>query len=644
MPRSRNGAVGAASAPAERPRPGSAIRLVLSSILSSIVALAAPSSGLGGQAEPAQARSSTKPSDTSANSGPPKAEEVDTIALRAQTQEQLKSLETASSPGPTTTAGVGPRPGSSPTGLSASPTDSAMDKQLGELLRGRLGWLEAYDRATIDLKKATAPERSPEQQLADAKEQLGRAQAILAQAASRPESLLPAAYRGATAGASAHLSAEMKDAMEAATNDVKDWRSRLETLRTEVVNRESQQNVHRTERDKLFQRVASLKARAAEHDAVASATTARERRLAQERLINAKWESRVEGLRFQVVEAQIALETKLAAVRDLNLQACQAQIQVAEKTLDLMMNRYRAIADRQERTLKEKAAQEDNTARRSEDPLERFIAHRTADLLELEAQVVKNEQAEVTSPPPSLNEQRNQADHAEADFARIKALLDDGRVSRLDAIRLNNDFRRIGPERDRLLRNEMTIVETRLQYYEDVLTSVEIELLRDSLHDRGELDRLRERLPASRWPEAERILAELERKHRALLLRRRAALERLTDCTTQTLEQISRRLSILDEEYGFIRTHIFWVRDQEPIGLPTINLGAGELKILAKALATLTQDAIWPRHLGRTSPEFLAAALAVLVLPIGLFRLRRFLRARLECDLPANTGRVAGGG
>ena len=53
-------------------------------------------------------------------------------------------------------------------------------------------------RRSIDLKKATDPERSPEQQLADAKEQLGRLQAILAQAASRPESLLPAAYRGAS--------------------------------------------------------------------------------------------------------------------------------------------------------------------------------------------------------------------------------------------------------------------------------------------------------------------------------------------------------------------------------------------------------------------------------------------------------------
>ena len=46
-----------------------------------------------------------------------------------------------------------------------------------------------------------------------------------------------------------------------------------------------------------------------------------------------------------------------------------------------------------------------------------------------------------------------------ADFAEIKQLLDDGNVSRLDALRLNNDFRRIGPERGRLLRNELATVE-----------------------------------------------------------------------------------------------------------------------------------------------------------------------------------------
>ncbi len=301
-----------------------------------------------------------------------------------------------------------------------------------------------------------------------------------------------------------------------------------------------------------------------------------------------------------------------------------------------MQSRYSAAAERQERALKEEAVAEENKARRSDDPLERFRARRVSELLELEAQVVKHEQALATSPPPSLVEQRGLADRATEDFARIKQLLDDGRVSRLDAIRLNNDFRRIGPERDRLLRNEMAIVEARLQYYEDTLTGVEIELLQDSLHDRYEHDMLKERLSPSRWAEGESIVAALERSHRAMLERRRSVLEKLNDGTAQTLDEIARRLAILDEEYGFIRTHIFWVRDQEPIGLGTITQGARECRHVVQALLRLAQESARPQHWGRRSAEFVTAAVAALVLPIGLVRLRRLLRGLIGRDLPAS--------
>ena len=184
-----------------------------------------------------------------------------------------------------------------------------------------------------------------------------------------------------------------------------------------------------------------------------------------------------------------------------------------------------------------------------------------------------------------------------------------------------------------MLHNELAIVEARLQFYEDVLTNVEIELLQDSQHDRFEHDLLRERLPQSRWAEGEALLSEFEQKHRTLLIRRRAALERLTESTAQTLDQISRRLRILDEEYGFIRTHIFWVRDQEPIGLGTITQGVRELNHLMRALARLAQESIRRRHYGRASAEFISAVVAALGLPFGLLRLRRLLRILIERDL-----------
>ncbi|HKI21430.1 MAG TPA: small-conductance mechanosensitive channel, partial [Isosphaeraceae bacterium] len=356
---------------------------------------------------------------------------------------------------------------------------------------------------------------------------------------------------------------------------------------------------------------------------------------AQERLVNFEWEARVESLRLQVIEAEIGLEVKLAEVSELTLHVCRAHIKIAEKTLEQMRARYRVAAENHDRDLKQAAAKEESKARSSDDPLERFRARHTALLLVLEAQVLKSEQAVATSPSPSLDEQRNLADHALRDSEQIKGLLDDGRVSRLDAIRLNNDFRRIGPERDRLLRNEMATVEAQLQFYEDALTSVELELIQDSLHDRFEHDLLRERVSPSHRSEGESLLNELERKHRRLLVRRRVALEKLSERASHTLQQVVRRLSILEEEYGFIRTHIFWVRDQDPIGLATLVQGARECNYLLNGLLRLAQETTKANLWGQPSAEFLVTALAVLVLPVALVRLRRALWGLIQRGLPA---------
>jgi potassium efflux system protein len=565
--------------------------------------------------------------------------EAEAASLRAQTLKQLKALEatpsaaTSASPQPNE---AGPRAAGSPSG-AASPTPTAGDRALHPVLQDRLRWLDEYDKAAKELKKAKHPEPSPEQQASDGKSELSRLRAILTQAAGQPEALLPPAYRGLGVGGSAALGAELKDALEAMRTEVKEATSKLEATRAAVQRQDGQQAARRAERDRLFQRVAMNKARSTDREAVSATATATApaRRLSHERSINGEWESKVEALRLEVLEAQLALESKLAGVREVLLQVDQARLDVATKTLALLQDRYRAAAESRERDLKAKAAREERMAWRSEDPLERFRARRLAELLELEAQVVKSEQALATNPTPSLDEQRGLADHAEADFARIKELLDDGRVSRLDAIRLNHEFRRIGPERDRLLRNEMAVVELRMQYYEDALTHVELELFQDSLRDRFEHDLVRERLPASRWTQGEALLAEFARRHRDLLVRRRAALERLTDITAQTHEQIGRRLAILDEEYGFIRTHIFWVRDQEPIGLTTFSQAVRELQHLATALGRLVQETAKGKLWGRASAEFVVGALAALGLPVGLVRLRRTLRGLIQREMPS---------
>src|SRR5262249_26127252 len=118
------------------------------------------------------------------------------------------------------------------------------------------------------------------------------------------------------------------------------------------------------------------------------------------------------------------------------------------------------------------------------------------------------------------------------------------------------------------------------------------------------------------------------------LKRQKVALTGLVSRAALTLEQVTRRLRVLEDEYGFIRTHIFWVRDQEPIGLETVSRMGRELRRLGRGLLKLAEEAgdhgLWRQPPG----EFMAAAAAVVILPLGLFRIRRILRRRITRALP----------
>jgi len=578
--------------------------------------------------------------------------DADVASMRAETLERLKALdptgttEAVSSPEPArsnTPAGPNSQAvataSTSSSGAAELPSPSSdpnKGKPLPDLLRDRLRWLKEYDNASVALQKATHPEPSPTQEVAELKEELARLKAILSQAAQSPESLLPPLFRGPTVKVSASLATELKDALESTSSELKDWKTKLETLRSEISKWDNSQKSRHSERDRLFQQVTALTAKSQEYEAaVADAPTAAARRLAHERLVNFQWAARVESLRLQVLEAQLALEARLSEVRELKLEVYRAHIQITNRTLVPMQSRYRLVTEDQERDLSQAKANEENKARSSADPLERFRARRTAELMALEILVNKSEQARTISPPPTYEDQKTLADRAEIDFANIKELLDDGKVSRLDAVRLNNEFRRIGPERDRLLRNEMAVVESQLQFYENALTEVELELLQDSLHDRFEHDLLREGLPQARWAEGEALVNDLERKQRLLLVRRRDALEKLAKRASHTLQQVVRRLDILNSEYGFIRTNIFWVRDQEPIGLLTVTQAAREFNHLVRGMLRLAQETVKPNLWGQPSAEFVVTALAVLALPVGLMRMRRILGVLIKRNLPA---------
>ncbi|MFO0911252.1 MAG: hypothetical protein U0794_23425 [Isosphaeraceae bacterium] len=509
---------------------------------------------------------------------------------------------------------------------------TAATKALREVYGERLDWLKEWEKATKERQAAEKPEPSPEKQAAEWKADLERIQATLTPAAKDPNLLLPAAFRSLPAEVPEKTRSEMKEAIDAAQAELKERTGKLEQFRSEPSRNDSAaQAAARSQRDKIHRRVAGLKARAAEREAaLAEARGAESRQLAQERLINFQWEARVENERLKAIEARIDLDAKLADLAALNLQVLQAHVGLAQKSLDQLKSRYSSVAARQERDLHSAADKEKSRAKQVDDPLERYRAKRNAELLELEARVLAVENLLATSPSPSLEEQRKLADKAETDFNAIKALLDDHRISQLDALRLNNDFRRIGPERARLSRNELAVAARRLSDAESALSTVELELLYDVRDDRYELESLLERLPKALHPKAIVVLEELEQRHLALLIKRRTALEKLASRAEQTHDQILRRLQILDDHYGFIRTNLFWLRDQEPIGPSTLVGIQHETQRLLRGGVRQVEELLDASTWGRVSPEFLGAVLGLVLLPWPLRLARRSLIAELK--------------
>jgi len=163
-------------------------------------------------------------------------------------------------------------------------------------------------------------------------------------------------------------------------------------------------------------------------------------------------------------------------------------------------------------------------------------------------------------------------------------------------------------------------------------------LIEDTRQDQFEHEALLERLPPERRSAAGLVFDEIEGKHRAILVRRRDALKALAGRAAETLKEVKSRLAVLDDGYGFIRTSIFWVRDQDPIGPESLRQGGREVARLGKATFRIAGEAVDSRNWSRVSAEFTAAAVGLVVLPFGLFRVRRRLGEQIAIHLPEPVG------
>ena len=518
-------------------------------------------------------------------------------------------------------------------------------KPVAELLTVRLALLEDWKKAAAAREAAEKPKRTPEAEAAEIRAELEKTRALLEQAGKAPDALLPEVFRAVEKEKAGDPKrpegrlAEMKEAIDSARNDLKDQSAQLETLRAEGSRTLAAQiAAMRAERDKVFQGLAGLTAQRGEGMAGdGSSASGEAREVARERLANLEWQARTETERLATLEARITLDTRRIDLGTLQIQARVARVQLARKLADRMDARYEALAERRRNDLKQAVAKEETRAAASNDPLERRRAQRTAQLLELESQVVAYEKTYATAGGASIQKQSELKDRAVTEFAELKKLLDDGSVSPLDALRLKNDFRRIAPERAQVVRTDLAATEAELTHFENALTDAEIDLVNDDRDDRFDRESLLEQLPAARRGEAEAMLDDLEARHKALLNRRRNVLRNLAGQAEEAHNCVVERVKTLDLQYAFIRTHIFWIRDAEPIGATTLAHARDDSLRTARALGHLALEAGDRNLWGRPSPAWLASLVALMVVPLPLLLGRRALdRMRLADDAPTS--------
>lgn len=520
-------------------------------------------------------------------------------------------------------------------GLPPSEKDQTeAQKALREIWTERLTLIDDWEKAVKARKDVENPQPAPGKEAARLTDELVERKAMLEQLTKSPETILSDLFRAPADQVDDAKLGEMSKSIEDVRNHLNDRSTELEKLKAKAdpAARATRMRELGIDRDRLHARKSTLPTlRATLEAAYKSATTDEAKRVARERLMNLPWEAALAEGRLATAEANVALEKQRGELNELAVKDQEVFVVLTQASLTAMSRRYALVAENKKAALRAEASREREKASKSDDPIEKFRARRMAEILGLEAQVIEYDKVFSASPPLSTEEQKAAADHAERDFAELKAVVSENRVGGLVALKLNNDFRRLSRERAMIQRNELADAVAAHAHYENALTEAELSYINDDRDDRFERDAFIETLPPARRAEGDRAIEAIEKQHRQLLLRRKVVLEKLLDRAESIHAQVERRLRILDAQYAFIRTRLFWVRDTEPISETTLSQARRDGARLASAITKLGAEPLDRSAWSPVSVEFgLMVAVLALTAPVIVFA-----RGRLKAMIAA---------
>ncbi len=374
-----------------------------------------------------------------------------------------------------------------------------------------------------------------------------------------------------------------------------------------------------------------------------SVKTETEKKLIDLRLENAQLENQIALKSIKILTEEADLAADLEPVLNTELELAEKQLERLEQELELYSKAYeQQLALAQQQKVDSLARKEKEVAT-AKTPAARFIAEWEAALSRSEKNKGDLEQFIVGLERDAADQDKRLATEKE-ELAGIRELLKQAGASRRAADRIKLTLQQLKLRRRVLTRPFRPGFSQILNGYRDRRFTIEDTLF--SIRERWKegVETAVAQLPAGEKAAFKASAADLIARYRAALQDEKGLLTEAISLGQQIQITLLARMDTLNTLERFIRSRVFWLRDDKPVGVEVLkpigseirNLALWSRKIVSAEMTTWLADNL------RSPVAIFYGLLLFIALPVGLFyvrqRLRRVTRSRIQLTVDRGVG------
>ena len=374
-----------------------------------------------------------------------------------------------------------------------------------------------------------------------------------------------------------------------------------------------------------------------------SAKTETDQKLIDLRLENARLEKQIALQSINILTAEADLAADLEPVLNTELELAEKQLERLEQELELYGKAYeQQLALAQQQKIDSLARKEKEVAT-AKTPAARFIAEGEAALFRSEKNKGDLEQFIVGLERDAADQDKRLATEKE-ELAGFRELLKQAGASRTAADRIKLTLRQLKLRRRVLSRPLRPDFSQTINGYRDRRFAIEDTLF--SIRDRWKegVEAGSAQLPEGEKAAFKAATADLRTRYRAALQDEKGLLTEAIRLGQQIQITLLARMDTLNALERFIRSRVFWLRDDKPVGvdvLKPIGSEIGKLALWSGKIAS-AEMTTWLAEMLRSPVAIFYGLVLFIALPAGLFyarqRLRRITRSRIQLTVDRGVG------